>query len=147
MPEPTVQPTAQTLPAESGIDPLVHRFIRFLETGTAPEGLFAEDVFVDFTMPLWRKQVSGRRAAEELRRSDHPDPGTVPQWRADPIPGGFVIEFQEAWTADGQQWIAREMVRADVTNGEVTELSVYCTGDWDEALVREHAATETMIRP
>jgi len=39
------------------------------------------------------------------------------------------------------------MVRADVTNGEVTELSVYCTGDWDEALVREHAATETMIRP
>src|SRR5207245_2889346 len=38
---------------------LADRFITFLETGTAPEGLFSPDVFCDFTMPLWRLQAQG----------------------------------------------------------------------------------------
>lgn len=141
--------TAQTLSArmDPATEALARQFVQFLETGTAPAGLFAEDVFVDFTLPLWRKQVRGRRAAEQLRRAGHPGPGTVPRWRADATPGGFVIEFEEAWAADGQQWTAREMARADVAGGEVAELSVYCTGDWDQALRAQHAAAETLIRP
>ncbi len=37
--------------------------VTFLETGTAPEGLFSPDVFLDLTMPTWRVQAAG---AEDL---------------------------------------------------------------------------------
>jgi hypothetical protein len=36
---------------------LAGRFIEFLETGTVLHGLFAPDVFGDFTMPKWRLQA------------------------------------------------------------------------------------------
>lgn len=144
MPNTTTQGHAPA--AVDPVDPLVHLFIRFLETGKAPEGLFAEDVFVDFTMPLWRRQARGRAGLEQLRRAGHPDPGSVPRWRADPTARGFVIEFEESWLSGGQQWISREMARADVADGAIAELSVYCTGDWDEALQQRHAAAERLIR-
>jgi hypothetical protein len=31
--------------------------------------------------------------------------------------------------------------------GRITEFSVYCTGDWDEAAVADHVKAVTLIRP
>ena len=42
---------------------------------------------------------------------------------------------------------AREMMRVEVADGAIAELTVYCTGDWDEARQAEHAAAVTLIRP
>jgi hypothetical protein len=67
--------------------------------------------------------------------------------RSDPTPEGFVFEFEERWSHQGQQWYAREMIRASVADGAVAELAVYCTGDWDEARQQEHARTITLLRP
>ena len=39
------------------------------------------------------------------------------------------------------------MIRADVEGDTIVEMSIYCTGDWDEAKQREHAAAVTLIRP
>jgi hypothetical protein len=39
------------------------------------------------------------------------------------------------------------MMRMDVVDGSIAELTVYCTGDWDEARQREHASTVSLIRP
>jgi hypothetical protein len=39
------------------------------------------------------------------------------------------------------------MMRAEVRDGSISELSVYCTGDWDEALVARHAREVNLIRP
>jgi hypothetical protein len=47
----------------------------------------------------------------------------------------------------GQQWYAREMMRIAVTEGTIAEVTVYCTGDWDQARQAEHAAAVTLIRP
>ena len=47
----------------------------------------------------------------------------------------------------GQRWYAREMMRADVTDGAVASVSIHCTGDWDEARQAEHAAAVTLNRP
>ena len=69
------------------------------------------------------------------------------RWRADPMPGGFVFEFEERWNSEDQQWYAREMMRVEVADGAIAELTVYCTGDWDEARQAEHAAAVTLIRP
>jgi hypothetical protein len=71
----------------------------------------------------------------------------VTRWRADPTDKGFVFEFEERWNSGGQDWYAREMLRLDVVGGAVAELTVYCTGDWDEARQREHAEAVQLIRP
>jgi hypothetical protein len=123
------------------------KMISFLETGTAPEGLFAPDAFLDLTMPTWRLQATSAQELISVRKQGHPGPGRVTRWRADPTPAGFVFEFEERWDHEGQEWYAREMMRAEVAGGQVAELTVYCTGDWDPARQAEHAAAVTLIRP
>jgi hypothetical protein len=39
------------------------------------------------------------------------------------------------------------MIRADVADGVITEVAVYCTGDWDEEVQRRHAAEVELARP
>ena len=58
---------------------------------------------------------------------------------------GSPLEFEERWEHDGQRWYCREMIRADVAEAGIVEMSVYCTGDWDEATQREHAASVTLL--
>jgi len=122
-------------------------FIAFMEQGVPPTGLFADDVFCDFTMPLWRLQAQGMDDVVALRTQGHPLPGEVTRWRCDPTPTGFVLEFEERWSDGVQRWYCREMARADVVAGAIASLSVYCTGDWDEALQRRHAAEVALLRP
>jgi hypothetical protein len=126
---------------------LSEKLITFLETGTVPQGLFRPDVFLDLTMPTWRVQVAGAEQLIAERKQGHPGPGVVTRWRADPTPGGFVFEFEERWDHEGQRWYAREMMRAELADGQIAELTVYCTGDWDQARQAEHAASVTLIRP
>jgi hypothetical protein len=59
----------------------------------------------------------------------------------------FVIEMEERWQQDGQDRYCREMARADLRGDAICELSVYCTGDWDEARVAEHRAAVALQRP
>ena len=126
---------------------LSEKIVNFLETGQAPDGLLRPDVFLDLTMPTWRIQTAGAEDLIAERKQGHPAPGTVTRWRADPTLSGFVLEFEERWSAEGQQWYAREMMRIEVTGGTITEVTVYCTGDWDQARQAEHAAAVTLIRP
>ena len=126
---------------------LAEQLIVFLETGEVPAGLFAPDVFCDFTLPTWRLQASGVQDAVALRRSGHPCAGRVPRWRTDRTDTGFVMEFEEVWVDGGQQWYCREMARADVAEDAISALSVYCTGDWDTARQARHARKEVMQRP
>ena len=39
------------------------------------------------------------------------------------------------------------MMRIEVAEGTIAEITVYCTGDWDQARQAEHAAAVTLIRP
>jgi hypothetical protein len=126
---------------------LAGKFITLLETGKAPAGLFTPDVFVDFTMPQWRLQAQGEGDVVGMRRQGHPGPGRVPRSRFDATATGFVLEVEEQWEQDGESWYCRELFRADVTGGSISQLSVYCTGDWDAERVARHAATVPLLRP
>lgn len=132
---------------ESTVRALSEKIVIFLETGTAPEGLFAPDAFLDLTMPTWRIQVASAEDLIAVRKEGHPGPGRVTRWRTDVTPAGFVFEFEERWDHQGQQWYAREMMRGEVAGGRIAELTVYCTGDWDQARQAEHAAAVTLLRP
>ena len=121
--------------------------VRFLETNEAPAGLFTPDVFTDLTMPLWRLQAQGPVDTVALRKEGHPTVGRVPRTRLDLTETGFLLEVEEEWDDQGQHWYCRELLRCDVTDGQVSEVSVYCTGDWDEAAVARHRDAVTLLRP
>jgi len=125
---------------------LAEKMIVFLETGVPPEGLFHPDVFCDFSLPQWRLQTQGVQDVVNLRKSGHSGPSTVTRWRADPTPHGFVLEFEERWDEGGVRWYAREFLRAEIADGSITELAVYCTGDWDEQQQGEHDRTVKLLR-
>ena len=127
-------------PHEARAHALAEKLIGFLETSAVPDGLFAAGMFCDFTMPTWRLQARGVEDGVALRLSGHPGPGTVPRWRFDPTPTGFVLEVEEAWHAGGEHWTCRELFRADIGDDGITQISVYCTGDWDAERRAEHAA-------
>jgi hypothetical protein len=134
--------------AAPGSEGLAEALVEFLETNTPPPGLFAPNVFCDLSLPRWRIQSDTVEALVQIRHESHPDLGKVTHWRVDPTPDGLLFEFEERWTdASGESWYAREMIRATVANGQLTELSIYCTGDWDSARVAEHAAAVRLLRP
>ena len=126
---------------------LAGKLIQFLETGDAPGSLFANEAFCDFTMPLWRLQAQGSQEIVALRRAGHPSPGRVPRCRLDDTSTGFVLEVEEEWDQDGDTWYCRELFRADVADGAISQLSVYCTGDWDGEQLARHAQVVTLLRP
>ena len=100
---------------------LADTFVTFLETGRAPERLFAPDVFCDFTMPSWRLQALGVEApGRAAPRTVTPGPDACRGHRFDPTPTGFVLEVEEAWDDDGEHWYCRELFRADVGDGGIT---------------------------
>jgi len=125
----------------------VANLIRFLETGEVAEDLFAPDLFADVSLPLWRLQSDTPDGLVQIRVDRHPCAGRVTVRRVDPTEGGFVIEFEERWEDQGQHWYAREMIRADVVGASIVDISVYCTGDWDDQRQRDHAAAVTLLRP
>lgn len=133
--------------ADVDVRELADKFIVFLETGEAPEGLFDPQVFLDFTTPRWRVQALGAEDTVRGRRSGHPTPGRVPRHRLDRTPTGFVLEVEEQWDQDGDSWYCRELFRMDVGPCGISQLTVYCTGDWDSARVAEHRKQVQLIRP
>lgn len=82
-------------------DRLATDLVAYLETGAAPSGLFADDVFCDFTPPLWRLQAMGVDDVLAIRRGGHPWPGEVGVRRCDPTPTGFVPRWRLRWPARG----------------------------------------------
>lgn len=126
---------------------LAQSLVRWLETGVRPDDLFAEDVFVDLSIPHWRLQVEGAAATFELRADGHPSPGEVAVRGLDRTSRGFLIEFEERWYAEGQRWYCREMIHCLLSGDRIAALSVYCTGDWDEAVQARHAEQVHLTRP
>jgi hypothetical protein len=132
--------------AGSTASDLAGKLILFLETGNVPDGLFTADVFCDFTLPQWRLQARGIEDVVALRKAGHPVPGRVPRSRFDVTTTGFVLEVEEQWDQDGETWYCRELMRADLSAGGISQLSVYCTGDWDAARVARHAREVSLVR-
>ena len=125
---------------------LTERLVGWWETGVRPDAMFADDVFVDLSLPQWRVQAQGADAAFRLREDNHPFPGSVTLESVDRSSRGFLLQIEERWDADGQRWYCRELVHCAVAEGRITELVVYCTGDWDEAVQRQHAEHVTLLR-
>lgn len=139
--------TATTTEVPALVRASVDRFVAFLETG-ATEGLFAPDVFADITLPHWRMQVQGADAMIATKTSLHPPAGRARVEKVLAAAHGYTLKVEERWEDNGVQWYCREAFLCDLDDeGRITEVSVYCTGDWDEATVARHAEAVTLLRP
>jgi hypothetical protein len=125
---------------------LAKQLINWLETGVRPDTMFATDVFTDLTVPQWRLQAEGPNAAFQLREGSHPYSGTVRVEALDRTSRGFLIQFEERWEDGEQHWYCRELIHCVVTADRISELTIYCTGDWDENTQQRHAEQVRLIR-
>jgi hypothetical protein len=125
---------------------LADTLVGWLETGVRPDDLFADDLFLDLSLPHWRVQEADADAAFGIREAEHPYPGRVRVEALDQTSRGFLLQFVERWEADEQEWYCRELMHCVVTGGRITELIVYCTGDWDTAVQRRHSEQVRLLR-
>jgi ketosteroid isomerase-like protein len=110
--------------------------------------VLTDDVFLDGNPPLWRFQLQGIEAFAEWYKSYAPNGmDEVTVVRTVPTATGFVAELTERVRDDGKEITGREIVLCTVRDGRISELTVYCTGDWDEELRARHAAEAPMLRP
>lgn len=108
-----------------------------------------EGRYVDFDGCTVSFETYGKNADATPKfggKTGHPAAGRVPRLRFDATTTGFVLELEEEWDQGDDSWYCREMFRADVSGGAISQLSVYCTGDWDRATVAHHAATVPLLR-
>jgi ketosteroid isomerase-like protein len=115
---------------------------------TAQAGaVLADNVFLDGNPPLWRFQLEGRATFDAWIKSFMPHGADTTVVRTIPTVTGFVTEFTGRHDEDGQEITDRKILLAEVRHGRITELTVYCSGDWDADLRARHAAETQLLRP
>jgi ketosteroid isomerase-like protein len=124
---------------------LSERLADVFRTAQATDVL-ADDVFLDGNPPLWRFQLQGRDTFDAWIKSFMPDGADTRVVRTIPTVTGFVTEFTGRHDQDGLEITDRKILLAEVRDGRITELTVYCSGDWDADLRARHAAETQLIR-
>ncbi|WP_101947300.1 hypothetical protein [Mycobacterium sp. 3519A] len=137
-------PTVTDISAAERLSAALAEMFRTAEVGD----LLTDDVFLDGNPPLWRFQLQGIEAFAEWYESYAPNGmDDVTVVRTVPTATGFVTELTER-VHDGEEEITgRKMILCTVRDGRIAELTVYCSGDWDEELRARHAAEAPMLRP
>ena len=97
--------------------------------------------------PLWRFQLQGRDTFDAWIKSFMPHGADTTVVRTIPTVTGFVSEFTGRQDEDGREITDRKILLAEVRDGRIAELTIYCSGDWDAELRARHAAETQLIRP
>jgi ketosteroid isomerase-like protein len=109
--------------------------------------VLADDVFLDGHPPLWRFQLQGRDVLATWLKGYSPDGSEVTVVRTVPTVSGFVTEFVGRHEESGEVMTDRKILLCDVHDGRITELTVYCSGDWNAELRDRHAVEAPLLRP
>lgn len=125
---------------------LIDALIRTLETGEGAAHVFAPACFYDINLPAWRFQIQDPNAFVEWWHQEVGGKGRVTVGRQTATPNGFAIETEIEFPHHGRDLYARQMFSCEVASGRISELVVYCTGDWDPETRARHAAEAPMIR-
>jgi hypothetical protein len=139
--------THETKPIDQAeAERLCERFHEVFTTFEVGEDVFAPDVFCDLNMPVWRFQLQGREAFGAQIARINQGPSRVEILRTVPTSLGFVTEHVEHQDVHGEDHSARRLVLCEVRAGLITDVTVYCSGEWDDELRARHAAEAPMIR-
>jgi ketosteroid isomerase-like protein len=143
----TAPTTPTTIPIDDGTaQELSERLADVFRTGNVNDVL-ADDMFLDGHPPLWRFQLQGLDAFSAWLAGYTPDGAETTVVRTIPTATGFVSEFVGRHDENGNDLTDRKILLCEVRGGQVSELTVYCSGDWDAELRARHAAEAPIIRP
>lgn len=109
--------------------------------------VLTEDVFLDGHPPQWRFQLQGRHDFDGWLKGYSPDGHDITVARTVPTATGFVTELLGRHVEDGEEITDRKILLCTVRDGQIAEMTVYCSGDWDSELRARHAAEAPIIRP
>ena len=109
--------------------------------------VLTDDVFLDGYPPQWRFQLQGRDAFAAWLSDYSPSGAETTVARTVPTVSGFVTEFLGRFDEHGEEMTDRKILLCEVRDGRVSEMTVYCNGDWDAELRQRHASEAKLIRP
>ena len=109
--------------------------------------VFTDDVFLDGHPPQWRFQLQGRDVFAAWLKDYSPRGHETTVARTVPTATGFVTEMLGRFVEDGEEMTDRKIILCAVRDGRVSEMTIYCSGDWGSELRARHAAETTLIRP
>jgi hypothetical protein len=109
--------------------------------------VLTDDVFLDGHPPLWRFQLQGRDTFAAWMQGYSPDGSDVTVVRTVPTVSGFVTELVGRHEEHGETITDRKIILCEVRENQISELTVYCSGDWDADLRARHAAEAPILRP
>lgn len=133
-------------PGAHDVERLVEGMVHVLETGEGAAEVFAPDAVFDLNVPAWRFQVRGAAAFDEWWHQEVQHRGRVTVGRSAATSSGFVLEVSIEFEFERQELYARQLILADVSDGRVTNVVLYCTGDWDAGTRARQAVEAPMIR-
>jgi len=109
--------------------------------------VLTDDVFLDGHPPLWRFQLQGRDTFAAWMQGYSPHGSDVTVVRTVPTVSGFVTELVGRHEEHGETITDRKIILCEVRENQISELTVYCSGDWDADLRARHAAEAPILRP
>jgi hypothetical protein len=109
--------------------------------------VFTDDLFLDGHPPFWRFQLQGVDTFASWLAGYCKHDGETTVVRTVPTESGFVTEFTGSHDENGERMTDRKILLCDVRDGRISEMTIYCSGDWDAKLRRRHAAETTIPRP
>lgn len=131
---------------DSTAQALSERLADLFRTGKIND-VIADDLFLDGNPPEWRFQLQGKEDFAEWLSGYAPDGGQVTVVRTVPTVNGFVTEMTSEHLEAGVVITDRKMFLCTVVDDAITDMTVYCSGDWGPELRARHVAETTLIRP
>ena len=122
----------------------IDRLYAAVEHGTPiATDVFAPDVVLDATVPMWRYRTQGAAAtAAELGRW-FADAGRFEDFTSFALPGGALVEFTLTWEQHGVPHACHQSHRLEFdAGGRVRRLTAFCGGRWPASLLAEMTAAE-----
>jgi len=132
--------------SETDVTRLSEALAQVFRTGDVGD-VFTDDVFLDGHPPYWRFQLEGIDDVQAWLRGYVEDGRRVEVVRTIETGSGFVAEQTESSLTGDGLITGRQLVLCEVRGGRIASLSVFCNGEWDEALRQRHAAEAPILRP
>jgi hypothetical protein len=128
------------------IERLSRVLIAVMEGGDVAD-TFTDDFFLDGHPPFWRFQLEGIDAFRTwLKGYTAHGPSVRVVWTI-PTAEGFVTEHVSTEQDERGLITARKLLLCKLRGRQISEMTVYCSGDWDEELRSRHAAEAPILRP
>jgi len=123
-------------------DALASALVEAMSSGVVPDDTFADDVFFDLNVPDWRYQVQGIETLRMMLATEL-DPAAVEHQDVTPTLEGFVLEL----SVKNERYYSRQMFNVRTRGGLISEVTMYCTGNWSLDQLARQQAEAPMLRP